>query len=223
MSLVMPVLRAVVRDELAELRPIALAVVTAVATNDDGSGAHNVEISARLHGSDLELQRVPVAAGRIGLSAAPRQDDTAVVAFVGGELAGAVAIGFLHDDRRHPPKANPDDVVYEVPEEESEAKRLELALAGGNLVTVQDKKLAIVMGGTTVTVEADGAVTIEAAKDLTLKAGGKVTIEATKDLELKGANVTMKADTNATVEGGSAAKVKGSTTTIAGTTSFSMG
>jgi hypothetical protein len=224
MTLVMPVLRSVVRDELADVRPITLGIVTDVVSNEDGSGKRNVEINVRLHGSELELQRVPVAAGRIGLSMAPRVDDTAVLAFVGGELAGAIAIGFLHDDQRHPPKAKPDEIVYEVPDDGSSAKRLEMILAGGNTLTVQDEKVAIVMGSTTLTLESDGAVTIEAGSDITLKASGDLKLEAGKNLDLKAAiNATMKADANATVEGSAAAKLKGSTTTIAGQISFSMG
>ena len=224
MSLVMPVLRAVVRDELADVRPVTLGIVTDVVTNEDGSGSHNVEINVRVHGSDLELQRVPVAAGRVGLSMAPRVDDTAILAFVDGELAGAIAIGFLHDDQRHPPKANADDVVYQVPDDGSSAKRFEMVLSGGNTITVQDEKVAIVMGGTTLTIESDGAVSVEAASDITLKASGDLKLEAGKNLDLKASvNATMKADANATVEGAAAAKLKGASTTIAGQTSFSMG
>jgi len=224
MSLVMPVLRSVVRDEMAEVRPIALAVVTDVTTNADGSGDRNVEINARLHGSDLELQRVPVMAGRIGLSCAPRVDDTAVLAFIRGELAGAVALGFLHDDRRPSPEGNPDDVVYEVRDDGSSAKRLELRLAGGNTVTVQDSTVSIVMGDTKVTVEADGAVSVDAAGDINLKAGGDVNIEAGGNLSMEAQqNAVLKAAVNATVEASAAAKLKGATTTVAGVTSFSAG
>lgn len=220
----MPVLRSVVRDEMADVRSPSLASVTEVVTNSDGSGAHNVEINARLHGSDLELQRVPIVAGRIGLSVAPRVGDTVVIAFLGGELTGAVALGCMHDDQNHPPQANPDDVVYQVPDDGSSAKRLQLTLAGGNTVTVQDSKLAIVMGGTTLTVESDGAVTIEAAGDIAMSAGGDVKIEAGRNVDIKAsANATVKADASVTVEGAAAAKLKGATTTIAGNTSFSAG
>lgn len=224
MSLVMPVLRSVVRDEIADIRPLSLGIVTDVTTNADGSGAHNVETNVRLHGSDLELQRVPVMAGRVGLSCAPRIGDTAVLAFLGGELAGAIALGFVHGDESHSPEANPDDVVYEVRDDGSSAKRLELRLAGGNAVTIQDQKLAITMGGTTVTVESDGAVTIDAAGDVNMKAGGDVNIEAGRNLVLKaGANADLKADVAVSVEGAATAKLKGASTTIAGLTSFSAG
>lgn len=220
----MPVIRSVVRDELADVRPLALASVTDVTSNEDGSGARNVEINARLHGSALELQRVPVMTGRVGLSCPPRVGDTAVLAFLGGELAGALAIGFVHDEQRTAPKADPDDIVYEVRDDGSSARRLELRLAGGNTVTVQDETLSVVMGGTTLTVESDGAVTIEAAGDIALKAGGNVNIEAGKELSMKAStNATLRADAAVTVEGAASAKLKGASTTIAGLTSFSAG
>lgn len=220
----MPVLRSLVRDEMADVRTLALGIVTDAVTNADGAGAHNVEINARLHGSDLELQRVPVMAGRVGLSCAPRVGDTVVLAFIGGELAGALALGVVHDDQRNAPKANPDEIVYEVRDDGSSAKRIELRLAGGNTVTVQDETISVVMGATTVTVESDGAVSIEAAGDITMKAGGNVSIEAGKELSMKaGTNATLKADVAATVEGTATAKLKGASTTIAGLTSFSAG
>jgi uncharacterized protein involved in type VI secretion and phage assembly len=222
MSLVVPALRAVVRDELADVQPLALGSVTAVVTNADDSGAHNVEVNLRLHGSALELQRVPVAASRIGLSAAPREEDTAIVAFVGGDLNGPIVLGFLHDDQRHPPKADPDEIVYKVPDDGSSARRLEVVLTNGNTVTVLDANVTITMGDTKVDVAADGAVTVEAATDLVLKAGGDVKIEAGGNVDVKAsANATLKADANATVEGSAAATLKGATTSIAGVTSFS--
>jgi len=219
----MPVLRAVVRDELAGRQPLALAAVTAVETNADGNGAHNIEVNAQLHGSDLELQRVPVACGRVGLAATPRVGDTVVVAFVGGDLNGAVAIASLHDEQRHPPKSGPDEVVYEVTDDAADVRRVEVITASGNTVTIKDDSVKIVMGATTVEVVADGAVTIEADTDITLKAGGDVKIEAGGNLDLKAAkNATVKGDVNATLEASSAATVKGSTTSVKGQTSFGM-
>jgi phage gp45-like len=219
----MPVLRAVVRDELSARQPLALAAVTAVETNADGQGKHNVEVNAQLHGSDLELQRVPVACGRVGLSAAPRVGDTVVVAFVGGDLNGAVAIASLHDDQRHPPKAGPDEVVYEVPDDEAGVRRVEVITASGNTVTISDDSIKIVMAGTTLEVVADGAVTIESATDITLKASGDVTIEAGGNLDAKASrNVTVKGDVNATLEASAQATLKGAMTSIKGQTSFGM-
>jgi uncharacterized protein involved in type VI secretion and phage assembly len=193
-----------------------------VTSNSDGSGAHNVEINVRLHGSALELQRVPVVAGRIGLSVVPRVGDTAVVAFVGGDLNGPVVLGFLHDDQRHPPKAEVDEIVYEVPDDGSSSRRLEIALANGNTVSILDANVTVKMGDTKLDLASDGAVTIEAATVIVLKAGGDVKIEAGKNLDLKASiNATVKGEANATLEGSAAAKVKGATVSVAGVTSFS--
>jgi phage gp45-like len=223
MSVVVPVLRAVVRDELSVRQPLALAAVTSVETNADGQGAHNVEVNAQLHGSDLELQRVPVACGRIGLSAAPRVGDTVIVAFVGGDLNGPVVIGSLYDDARHPPKGGPDEVVYEVRDDEAGVRRVEVVTAAGNTVTINDDSVKIVMGDTTVEVVGDGAVKIEAATDITLKAGGDVKIEAGGNIDASAdMNVTVKASVNATLEASANATLKGAITSIKGTTSFGM-
>jgi phage baseplate assembly protein gpV len=223
MTLVMPTLRAVVRDELAGVRPIALAAVTAVDTNADGSGARNVEVNAQLHGSDLELQRVPVATGRIGLSAAPRVGDTVVVAFVSGDLNGPVVIGSLYDDQRHPPEAAPDEVVYQVPDDASGVRRVEIVTASGHTVTVADADLKVTMGDTTLEIAADGAVTITCATDFVLDAQGDVTIKAGKNFAVQAqANAEVKASAKATYEGTSTT-LKGATTSVVGQTSFSMG
>ena len=220
---VMPVLRAVVRDELSARQAIALAAVTSVQTNADGQGAHNIEVNAQLHGSDLELQRVPVACGRIGLSAAPRVDDTVIVAFVGGDLNGPVVIGSLYDDQRHPPKAAADEVVYEVPDDAAGVRRVEVVTADGNTVTIEDGAVKIVMGGTTLEVVADGAVTIESATDITLKASGDVKIQAGGNIDATAdMNATIKGGINATLEASAQATLKGAITSIKGQTSFGM-
>ena len=214
MTMLVPVMRALVRDELAERRGIALGVVTTVFTNEGGSGDHCVAANVRLRGSALELQVVPVVCGRIGLSSAPRVGDVAVVAFVEGDLNSAVVLGFLYDSKSLPPDAKATEVVYMVPDdEESGVRRLAVLLPNGNEVRVEDKLVSVTMGGTSLKIEADGAITLESAGDLVLKSKGAVKIEATGAASLKGASVS--------VEGSSAAKLKGATTTIAGTTTFS--
>lgn len=214
MTAIVPSLRALIRAELAALRLTDLGVVTRVYTNDGGSGETATEVDVRLRGSTVELQRVPVAVGRLGLSCVPRVDDLVVLSFIGGDLNAPVVLGCMYDERVLAPDAKDDELVYVVPDDARDgARRVELQLPEGRKVTVEDAKLTITMGETTITVEADGAVTIEAKGDLTLKSQGAVSIEAQGDATLKGQSVT--------VEGSSSAKLKGSTTTIAGTTNFS--
>jgi phage baseplate assembly protein gpV len=211
---IMPVLRAVVREELAAARPCELAIVTHVYTNEGGSGDNNLEIDARLRGSAVELQRVPLAVGRLGLSLAPRTGDLVLVAFVGGKLDAPVALGFLYDEQTRPPDAAPDEVVYQVPDDAAGGKRrLEIKLPQDRKITVEDAKLVVTMGSTRITVEADGAIALEAGGDITLKAAGKLSLEAGGEATLKGSSVT--------VEGSSGATLKGTTTSIKGTIDFS--
>jgi phage baseplate assembly protein gpV len=217
MSSIVPALKAVVRDELATQRAAELGIVTQVYTNEGGSGDTNLAVNLRVRGSALELQHVPVAVGRLGLSAVPRVGDLAVVVFVGGDLNGPVVLGFLYDEQTRPPDGKASEIVYKVPDDAADDdRRIEVQLPSGNTLTLQDKKLTVTMGGTTLTVEADGAITLDAAGDLKLKAGGSVSIEA-------GTDATLKAGTSVTVEGQVEAKLKGVTTSIAGMTSFSSG
>jgi uncharacterized protein involved in type VI secretion and phage assembly len=218
-----PALQAIVRDELAGVHTIELAVVTATFTNEGGSGDTNLAVNARLRGSALELQHIPVAVGRLGLSMCPRVGDLAVLAFVAGDVNGAIAIGFLYDEQTRAPDASATEVVYVVPDDQQDSdRRLEIQLPSGNKLTLQDGKVNIAMGQTTVVVEADGAINLDAAGDITLKAQGKITLSAQTDVSIEaGASATLKAGTSVSVEGQSQAQLKGPTTTIAGTTSFS--
>jgi len=214
MSAIVSTLRALVREELAAQRGCELGIVTQVFTNDDGSGDNNLELNVRIRGSATELQRVPLVVARAGLSLAAREGDLVVLLFVGGDLSGAVAVGVLNDEQSAPPQASPEEIVYQVPDDESDdARRFELVLPSGNKVTLQDKKVSIVMGSSKLTIEADGAVTIEAGGDVSIKGSGDVKIEATGTASFKGASVSIEADSDA--------KLKGATTTIAGNTSFS--
>ncbi len=147
MTALVPALQAIVRDELAGVRAIELGVVTATYTNEGGSGDSNLAVDARLRGSALELQHIPVAVGRLGLSVSPRVGDLAVLAFVGGDLNGAVAIGFLYDEQTRSPDASATEVVYVVPDDQQDGdRRLELQLPNGNKLTVEDGKVNIAMG-----------------------------------------------------------------------------
>ncbi|MBI3349269.1 MAG: phage baseplate assembly protein V [Burkholderiales bacterium] len=213
MNRIVPAIRAVVRDEMDAQRGIELGTVTAVATNEGATGDHTLQVNVRLRGSALELQRVPVAIGRLGVSVAPRVGDLAVLACVGGDLNAAVVLGFLYDDQTQPPDGKPTEIVYVVPDDaDSDARRLHVELPGGNTVTVKDQQVEIAMGSTRLKIEADGAITLEAGGDISLKAKGAVSIEGSTGATLKGATVS--------VEGQGSTTVKGATVSVAGTLSF---
>ena len=230
MSPFMPVLEAIVREQMAASRGIELGIVSAVYTNAGGSGDNNLAVDLRIRGSALELTHVPVAVGRLGLSVVPREGDLAVVGFVSGDLDGAVVLGFLYDEQNRPPDGQPDEIVYTVPEDENDdTRRLAVLLPSGNSVVVQDAKVTISMGSTSVTVESDGDVSIQAggdisvqasgdfsvsaSGDITLNADGSVSVQGGSDVSVQGPSVTVQADSDATLQG--------ATTTIAGVVSFS--
>ncbi len=221
MSELLGTLRALIRDELKRMRMPELGVVTEVFPKDSDSGDGNHQVNLKLQASDVELVRVPVAVGRLGLCALPNVDDLMVVTFVGGDLNAPVAIGCLYDDQAHPPVAAAHEVVYQPPDDEdSAARRFHLELPSGGLVTVLDEVVTVEMGGSVVVVNKDGDVEITAAGNLTLKADGGVSVEAGGDLSLQaGGNLTAKGMT-AAVEADTEAKVKGAKVGIAGMTEF---
>jgi len=211
---IVPAIRAIIREELAARRLLELGVVTQVFSNADGSTDGRLEVHVRIRGSAVELQRVPIAVGRLGLAVMPRVDDLVVIGFVGGDLNAPIVLGSVYDEQIAPPTGEPDEIVYTVPDDAADGKRrFELNLPNDRKLTVEDAKVTITMGSSIVTIEADGAVSIEAGGDLKLKASGAMSLEASGDVTIKGASVTAEAQ--------GAAKLKGATTTIAGTTDFS--
>lgn len=222
MSDLIATLRAIVRDELARRYAPELGVVTQAFARDADGSKNNHQVNLKLRASGVELQRVPVAVSRLGLSALPNEGDLMLVAFVGGDLNAPVAVGCLYDDEAHPPVAQPHEVVYMPPdEEESGVRRFHLELANGGTVTLEDESLKITLGDTAVEVMKDGDVTIkakgklrmESQADIELEAQGAIKLTATGDLTAKGMS--------ATVEGQSAAKLKGAQVSLAGMTQFS--
>lgn len=213
MSRIVPAIRAVVRDELDGRRGLELGVVTQVHSNDGGSGEHHLAVNVRLNASALELQQVPVAVGRLGLSALPQAGNLVVLGFIGSDIDQAVVLGVLHDADHAPPDAKPAELVYQVPDEADDAaRRVHIALPSGHTLTLKDSSLEITLGSSKVSVAADGAITIEAGGDMTLKAGGALKLEGGSGATLKGPSVT--------VEGSGSATLKGGSVSINGTTSF---
>jgi uncharacterized protein involved in type VI secretion and phage assembly len=215
------VIRAVVRDELTRRRSPELGTVTVVSpkTSDDGDGNHQVNIKLR---SGLELERVPVAVARLGLSALPNVGDLMIVAFVGGDLNAPVAIGCLYDEQAHPPQAAEHEVVYQPPDpDDSSVRRLHVELQNGNAITLDDDKLTITFGDTSVVVNQDGDVAISAKGKVSLSSQSDIEIDARGDLKLSATGSVSIKGASTTLEGKSDTTVKGPSLTLAGNTQFS--
>jgi len=215
MSTVVPLIEAVTRRHMASLRTLSLGVVTAVRTNERGGGDHHLDVDVQLHGTEMVLQRIPVAVGRIGMSMVPRVADLVVIGFLDGDVNGGVVLGTIHDADTPSPDAGPDQVVYEVPDSGGGDRRVEVVLPNGNAVTISDSAVSIVMGGSSLRIENGGAITLESGSDITIKAQAGITIEAGTSVSISG--IELSAEASGT------AKLKGAVTTLAGQTSFSAG
>jgi phage baseplate assembly protein gpV len=234
------IVQAVVRDELAGLRVAEIGVVTDVFPHADGGDQDNYACSVRLRDTGLQLDKVPVATQRIGLSHIPNVDDLVLVSFVGGVLEGAVITGRLYNDVDRPPVASPAECVYESPDDaESGVRRLSVTLPNSNTLIVDDDKVVLSVGDTKITINNGGDVEIDSnAKvvinstgntevtsqgDITLDATGSLTLKAQGDVSIEGMSVAVKAQTTAQVEGQASTTVKGPMISVSGTTSFSPG
>jgi uncharacterized protein involved in type VI secretion and phage assembly len=210
-------LRAIVRDELARRAQPELATVTRVWPRDSDDSKSNHQVSLRLRGSGAELERVPVAVPRLGLSALPNEGDLMLVAFVGGDLNAPVALGCLYDEQAHPPVAQLHEVVYQPPDEsDSGVRRFHCELANGATLTWTEDKLEITLGDTSISVAQDGDLTLAAKGNLKLTAQGDVELTAQGDLKLTAQGQLQAKGSAATVEGQSQASFKAPQLAIAG-------
>ena len=215
---IVPIIRAIVREELADHRAPDLGLVTQVFP---GPGENNHEVSVRLRETGLEIKRAPVAVVRPGWSILPRVGDLVMVAFAGGDINSPVVIGSLYDSECRPPDAGPLDAVYEPPDESDDSvRRLFVRTPGGGEITLTDAALTIALGGTEVVVNDGGDVTItsqskvviDASADIEISASGSMSLEAAATLTLKGATVK--------IEGQGQAEIKAPAIALAGLTQF---
>ena len=197
------IIRAIVRDEMARRRAPELGLVTSVFARDSDSSDNNHQVNLRLRASGLELQRVPVAAARLGLSLLPKVDDQVLVVFANDDVNAPVVVGSVYDENVQPPVGKPEELVYMPTDpDDSAIRRLHIELANGCALTWQDDHLTLKLGGTELTVNQDGDVQIKSAGkvevksdgDITIDAGGKLILKAQSDLKLTaGAELAMEA------------------------------
>jgi len=231
-------IQSIVRDELANVRVAEIGVVTELFPHESGGDKNNYECTIRLRDSGLEVQRVPVATGRIGLAAVPNVDDLVLVAFAGGDIHAPVIVGRLYNDVDRPPEAKARECVYVSPDPaESGVRRVSLEFPNGNTLLLDDDKLELHAGDTSVTlsnsgdveVDSKGKVVIKSSAntevksdgDVSISAGGSMTLKAGTDMKIEGLSVSVKGQTTAQLEGAAGATVKGALVKVAGTASFS--
>jgi phage baseplate assembly protein gpV len=216
-----PMVRAIIREELTRYRLPELGVVSSIFAMEDEGSDGNHQVNVRLRGSGLEVQRAAVAVDRAGWSALPREGDLVVVAYLDGDLNAPIVLGTVYDNTLRPPKAGPLELVYQPTDQaDSSVRRLYIELPTGSSITYDDDKLTISSGDTEVVVEKDGDVSIKSAGnvkiesqgDINLEAGGNVNVKAQQNLSMQGMQVTL--------EGQASSTVKAPTVSINGITSF---
>jgi len=112
-SRIVEIIRRVVLEELARNRGSLLGVVTTVYPHGAEDDENNYEANVRLKHEDLELRRVPIAIGHVGVAAPPRTGDLVLVQFLNGDSNQPLVTGrFYHADER-PPLHKEDEILFE--------------------------------------------------------------------------------------------------------------
>jgi len=112
-SRIVEIIRRVVLEELSRNRASLLGVVTTIYPHEEEDDENNYEVDVRLKHDDLELRRVPIAVGHIGVAAPPRVGDLVLVQFLDGDPNQALVMGrFYHADER-PPLHKEDEILFE--------------------------------------------------------------------------------------------------------------
>ena len=113
MSRIVEIIRRVVLEELARNRGSLLGVVTTAYPHEAEDDENNYEANVRLKHEDLELRRVPIAVGHVGVAAPPRVGDLVLVQFLNGDSSQPLVTGrFYHADER-PPLHREDEILFE--------------------------------------------------------------------------------------------------------------
>ena len=113
MSRIVEIIRRVVLEELARNRGSLLGVVTTVYPHESEDDENNYEANVRLKHEDLELRRVPIAIGHVGVAAPPRAGDLVLVQFLNGDSNQPLVTGrFYHADERAPLHKE-DEILFE--------------------------------------------------------------------------------------------------------------
>jgi uncharacterized protein involved in type VI secretion and phage assembly len=198
-------IQGIVHDEIGRLRTAEVAVVQDQHAHTSDGDSDNYACTVVLRDSQLVLERVPVATGRIGSVSIPAVGDMVLVQFLGGDLNAPVITGRLYNDEDRPPINDDGQTIVHLPlgSSGSDAVHLELhsgdsreiivQLGSGLTLHLRDDDPGVeldVNGHATVKIAQDGAVTVDSQGDVSLK-GNQVSIEAQGTLSLKGATVNI--------------------------------
>lgn len=164
MSDLIPILRAIVRDELRSLRLGDLAVVTAVAPHAGSGDDNNHQCDVKLREGTLELKKVPIATPHVGMVSPPRVGDLVLLSYLGGDPDRPVVVGRLYSDQVRPPVHQEDEWRVESP-------------PGGTSIAIDQAGSVVVTAGKTIlTVKKDGDLELAGNGELKLDVKGNVAV-----------------------------------------------
>jgi hypothetical protein len=225
-SRIVEIIRRVVLEELARNRGSLLGVVTTVYPHEAEDDENNYEANVRLKHEDLELRRVPIAVGHVGVAAPPRTGDLVLVQFLNGDSNQPLVTGrFYHADDR-PPLHKEGEILFEQrvpdgtlnhlrfaadgtiflqrevtkPEDNSEATTSIKVEAKGNVEVKVGEKITVRLTlDDNVQVVADGLPITVDCDDMTVTAANKMTVEG--DLDVNGDLKVSNGSTSTTISG----------------------
>ena len=195
----------VVQEELAQQRSTLLGVVTAIYAHEAEDDENNFEVDVRLKHEGLELRKVPMATGYMGLAIPPREGDLVLVQFVNGDLNQPLVTGrFYHADER-PPLHKAGDILFEQRLADDTFNHLRLAANGAIFlqrdVTKREDNSEAKAG---IAIDPDGNIEIKTGDKvvINIKADGSMSIECDKltinaDVEI---SKTLKVAKDTTVD-----------------------
>ena len=103
MSELIPLLRAIIQDELRALRLGDVGVVSKNEPHTGDGDAHNHTCDVKLRDQDVELKKVPICAPHLGVVSAPQVGELVLLSYVGGDPSRPIVIGRLYSDEFRPP------------------------------------------------------------------------------------------------------------------------
>jgi uncharacterized protein involved in type VI secretion and phage assembly len=230
MSGFVEIIRRVVQQELARDRGTLLGVVTTVHPHETDDDENNYEADVRVKHENLELRRVPIAVGHVGVAAPPRVGDLVLVQFLNGDSNQPLVTGrFYHADER-PPLHREDEVLFEQRVAvDGTLNHLRFSPNGSILlqrdVTEQgendsEAKATIKVDGEKGHIEIKPAndhkagVTVDGENgNIQIKSGDKIFITLTHDGEIQitaeGKPITVECDTMKVTNGATSTTIKG--------------
>ena len=208
------IMQQIAKEEIILQRHSLFGVVTAVFVHEAEDDDNNYEVNVKIKHEDLELRKVPIAAGFIGIVVPPRVDDLVLVEFVNGDVNQPVVIGrFYHGDDRAPLHKN-DDLLFEHRVPDGTLNHLRFASDGSiflqrDVTKPEDNS------------EAKAGIQIDPDGNISMKAGESIVIILTNDDNIEitadGKAITVNCD-NMTINGILTVSGASGSTEINGTT-----